>query len=334
MKRGKSRSSNNAHYLIIAVVLVLVISVIVFSSYDLLEKTITGFASSSSTNLSITLAGPNNSVVNFISAVGTITPIEYNYTEINFTYIVTDVDGVDDINNSAATANFSKSTATTRENTSCINFGNKNGTARNFSCSIRLWYFDQSGTWTVTAYSNDLGNKTMNYTSTTFTFSELKALAIGTSNRSLSWDSISPGQRNKTSINDPTIINNTGNFNGTLNVTALNLLGQTDSSYQIHAENFTLGLTTGAGNPECNITGSNMTNNTAVTVIGSFANQGNLSIQDGSGEEQVYYCLRVVNTNLTSQAYSTTALGSWTIAYINRPIIISQTSYINMYPKI
>ena len=101
--------------------------------------------------------------------------------------------------------------------------------------------------------------------------------------------------------------------NSTINITGLNLIGETTPSEKIYAENFTAGISS-----PCDTTGINMTyliNNTAVTINNSVANRGNLSAGGGAGQENIYYCIPEVPSPLTSQTYSTNALGGWSIAY-------------------
>src|SRR3989344_5393195 len=89
---------------------------------------------------------------------------------------------------------------------------------------------------------------------------------------------------------DTTIVNNTGNYNSSINVTAINLIGETTPSYVLPANNFTISRTTGGA--EC--IGSAMVNATARTVKGTVSNRGNLSVGSGSGQENLYYCIPFV----------------------------------------
>ena len=127
---------------------------------------------------------------------------------------------------------------------------------------------------------------------------------------SLSWSTLTSGSINQTSNNDPTLINNTGNFNGTINVNAINLLGETTSSNRLDANNFTAFHTDSV---VC-ASGITLVNATSTTINNTFANRGNLSIGGGVGQEEIFYCIPKVPL-ISSQTYSTTQGGSWAILY-------------------
>ena len=106
-----------------------------------------------------------------------------------------------------------------------------------------MWYFDVNGQWIINVTANDLGNMTYvsNY-STDFIYNQLQAIVI--SPQSITWPSVSPGAKNQTSNNDPTEINNTGNYNATANlqVEAINLYGATGEF--INVANLTVDIET------------------------------------------------------------------------------------------
>ena len=126
-----------------------------------------------------------------------------------------------------------------------------------------MLYWDGNGAWTINTQGRDLGNTTLVYNTTaSFTYNLLKALVI--SPISLTWPSVSLGATNQTSNNDPTIINNTGNYNATgkIAVNALNLHGETNALEFISAANFTIDIDTGGSPPaECNGTAMVITKN-------------------------------------------------------------------------
>ena len=280
---------------------------------------ITGKASAQATNVSVSVAGTNAVTINVFN--GTITgfaSIESNPTSIEFWVTVTDSDGVNDINDSATNASFEYITGgeAIRSNSSCIQQGaDIDGNSANFTCTIVMWYFDASGDWNITVYANDLGNLTaQSNTSQNFQYGQTTALVI--SPNELTWTSVSPGQINATSNNDPTLINNTGNFDvasGGMDINATNLLG-VDLSEFIPVANFSLDIDTG-GNAEC-IGGTTPVNNTDTSIINSIVPSGNNSLSYGnetSGQEQIYYCITEVPSAISSQTYSTTGYGSWTL---------------------
>jgi len=298
--------------LCVTVILLLIIPLASAGFLDWVKKTITGKASSQETNVSVTVAGGNKAVIETVSVAASYTPVENENHSITAYVTVYDADGVNDVNDSATQIKFTKSGETTRQNTSCINLTDIDANRANFSCVVDLWYWDGNGVWNINATGNDLGNKTLAENSTeSFTYNLLYAMVI--SPNVLTWPSVTPGAVNQTSNNHPTLVNNTGNYNGTINMTGINLLGEDTPSEKIYAENFTAGIVN-----DCDLTGINMTylvNNTEVVINNSVANRGNLSLGSGSGQEQIYYCIPLVPNPLSSQTYSTNALGGWTLAY-------------------
>ena len=244
---------------------------------------------------SVTAGGTTNITFNFTGSVSPAT--------------------IDQMDCSSAVANFSTSGETTRENTSCVNVANGTSTA-NFSCTIGMWYWDGADDWNITTYVEDvLANSAING-STYFTWQEGTGFVIGPA--LVSWASIVPGQTNQTSNNDPLLMNNTYNKDialGDINMTTVNLVGETDANYWIRADNFTIDNDTG-GTPPLECAGSQMSNATYVTISGALLTAGNFTPNAGdtsSGQEQIYFCLREVNASLLAQSYSTSTGGQWTL---------------------
>ena len=312
MKREESNIQFGIYLAMFLLIVLLTISFISAGFFDTLKKTITGKASSQLTNMSITVSGVNPAVIELVSYISDTLPTEGTNRSVVFYVTMYDANGVSDLNDSSVRANFSKAGEVTRNSSACTLVADIDANRANYSCNVNIQYWDEIGAWNVTVEGNDLGNKTTAINgSRSFNISQLKALVI--SPASLTWPAISPNATNQTSDNDPTTINNTGNFNGTIDVNAINLLGESDESYSLPARNFTVGLTSGGGNPECG--GTAMVNATSTTVTSSVSNTGNLSLGSGVGQEQFYYCLIHVPANLSSQIYSTTTGGGWTILY-------------------
>ncbi|MEM4230255.1 MAG: hypothetical protein QXF25_00010 [Candidatus Pacearchaeota archaeon] len=275
---------------------------------------ITGRATSQPTNVSVAVAGTTQCQVVYVSQISATNPIEASSTTITFNVHIYDQDGMNDINKSSVFANFTydpnpNEYRTTVSNCTWVN--NIPPRTANFSCSIDMWYWDGAGQWNINVRGNDYGNKTPCYNTTTnFQYNQLKAMVI--SPDALTWPTVSSNADNQTSNNDPTIINNTGNYDGTIDLTAIDLYGETNPSEYIPANNFTVGLTTGAENPEC--LGTILSNGTAATITGSNANRGNLSAGGGAGQEEFYYCIPKVPL-VSSQVYSTLQGGSWIVSY-------------------
>jgi hypothetical protein len=125
----------------------------------------------------------------------------------------------------------------------------------------------------------------------------------------LSWPEIAPSDTDTGSDNDPATINNTGNNNALIiNITAYDLQGETTDSQYIPAANFTIGVTSEG------CSGTAMVNATSIQVGSAILNKGNHSVNDGStGQEQLFYCLKGLPSDISSQSYSSAGVGSWEI---------------------
>lgn len=320
MKRGIIR--RQMHFILIGLFLVLIISSFVSAGFfDWFKNTITGRASTQTYNASITVTGTSkvNITVDNGTIAGTINdPTENNDADIIFYVTVSDIDGVSDINDTSIIANFSRPGESLRSNSSCVLIADIDSTSANYSCTVRLQYFEGSGEYNITVGATDLGNTTYVYNTTrTFQYDQLQAIVI--SSNSLTWPSVSPGQVNQTSNNDPTIINNTGNYNSpNLTINARNLHGETVTTTFINVANLTAGNNTGSS-AECDFSPTNnatlLTNGTDVQILKTSLTRGNHSKNtfNSTGQEQIFYCINQVPASVSSQVYSTTNGGSWTI---------------------
>jgi len=310
-------NKTNALMVFSCIVLVMLISFASANLFDSIKNAITGKATSQPTNLSIQVKGAAMANITYVSPIAAVTPNESSSVPVTFSVLVYDRDGWKDVNQTSVSANFSttlsgNSPRFSGNPGSCTFVNNPDGKTANFTCTIRMWYWDAAGSWNVSVSATDLGNKTFVYNmSTQFTFNSLQALVI--SPGQINWDAVAPGQENQTAINDPTLINNTGNWNSTVAMTAISLLGDSDTSESIPANNFTLASTAG-GSPPVECSGTKMVNATQTVVVGTIANRGNLSAGGGAGQSNLYYCINRI-PEISSQGYSTLNGGSWTVAY-------------------
>jgi len=310
----------------ISLVVITIFIVILFISpanaglFDWFKKTITGRAPTQDQNVSVTVTGLNNvtiSIQNESLNGSAIDPAEDTNKTFRFDVWVADADGVTDINDTSVQANFTRNGEATRADALCTLSGDINSTTANYSCIIQMEYFDDAGDWNITARATDLGSTVFFTDIKTFQYNQLTALKI--SPFSLTFDAVQPGDFNVTSNNDPTFINNTGNFNvttGNIQINALNLHGVTDSTAFIPIANFTVGLTTGGASPaECG--GTALVNGSATGIGSSQLPRGNHSVNDNStAQETLFYCIIHVPFDLTSQAYDSSAAGSWVISVV------------------
>ncbi|MFA5952960.1 MAG: hypothetical protein WC812_00005, partial [Candidatus Pacearchaeota archaeon] len=122
---------------------------------------------------------------------------------------------------------------------------------------------------------------------------------------SLTFSSISPGAIN-TESNKIILLNNTGNDEVSIEVNATNLYGEQNNAYALYAENFSVSTSSGCG-------GTAMVSQTYTSISGASLPIGNYTINDGTAQEQLYFCLKSANSNLISQSYSTSDAGAWII---------------------
>ena len=194
MKKGVKRDKIISVILFIVIMAILIIPLVSAGFFDWFKKTITGKLTSRDTNVSVTVTGDTQVVVESIEIQATsYTPVENTINPITVYVIVSDADGVNDINDSSVTINFTSSFGgeATRLNNTCLNISDIDSTTANFSCTVDVYYFDAASVWTVMASANDLGNLTAAHNTSAnhnFTLDLLRAMVIDPP--SLTWPSI------------------------------------------------------------------------------------------------------------------------------------------------
>ncbi|MFH1585225.1 MAG: LamG-like jellyroll fold domain-containing protein [archaeon] len=229
---------------------------------------------------------------------------------INFTAY--DLNGASDLNSSTAQINFTMAGEEIRQNLSCYQY-ESSGNYANYTCNVTMWWWDRTGTWSITSYIEDNSQNSALNDSTDFYVGLRTSFTL--SPGTLTWPGIAPGQFNITSTNDPLVLNNTGNDDIATNeigINGTNLLGETDNNYGLWAGNFSVAPFTG-GVTECNSSATTMSASVFTNVTGSILAAGNYTKDDGTAQEQLYFCIRTIGSELISQAYSTSSQGAWTI---------------------
>ncbi|MFQ5531138.1 MAG: hypothetical protein ACE5ES_00830 [Candidatus Nanoarchaeia archaeon] len=287
------------------VFLILLISVLATSTFILAQDVFQ--APSQPTNVTVTVSGAIAPQIVFVSSILNPFPIELGSTTITFNIHMSDGDGVNNLDDASVNATFTKPGEAVRQDFNCPLQNDIDGLTANYSCSIDMQYFDENGNWGVTVRGMDTeGNVATNDTAT-FSYQLLKAIVV--SPGLITFPTVNPGSTNQQSNNDPTTVNNTGNDNRSFNLNAIDLSGETDSSFSIPAANFSVHATSGS---EC--TGTVLVNGTSTTITSSLLDNGNLSLGGGVAQETIFYCIRQVPANLPSQQYSTLGGGSWVIS--------------------
>ncbi|MEK6819250.1 MAG: hypothetical protein AABY10_04950, partial [Nanoarchaeota archaeon] len=134
---------------------------------------------------------------------------------------------------------------------------------------------------------------------------------------------------NTGSNNDPIVVNNTANANITnFTVTAYDLLKSGGAATDvIYAAN----LSVGNNSQGCtNVPGSTvMSNSTLKQLNQTVLLRGNNTLNyanETTGQEQVFFCVNAVNSNIASGTYSNPAAFPWVLAIVEyiQPIIIME----------
>jgi hypothetical protein len=223
-------------------------------------------------------------------------------TPITIKFEVYDAEGFGNLNDSSAQIIFTKAGESTRSITCTRVGGESTGNYANYTCDVTMWWFDGAGTWDINASIVDLND---NYKeNSTETFSIGATTGFVSSPSSLTWAQINPGAINQEATN-PITMNNTGNIARNIEINATNLLGESDNSKALYAENFSVNNAGGCG-------GTVMSHYIYTPVSAANLPKGNYTINDGTGQEDIYFCLEEASTTLTQQTYSTSEDGTWT----------------------
>ncbi|MCH7850487.1 MAG: hypothetical protein IH845_02480 [Nanoarchaeota archaeon] len=294
---------------IIMVALLIGLFTISFASAGLFSDlwgNITGYASFGDTIVNLTI-GNTAPTITFVTTVSDVDPIEDSTRTFIINFTADDDDGASDLD--VAQMNVTSSGEAERINSSCATQGSPFGNSQNYTCTINLYYFDANAVWTVNATINDSAGTVVSNSTISFTFNIL--LAMKMSPTQLDWPSLTITSTDIGSNTDPITINNTGNDAITnITVNATDLAGETTATEYIYAENFTVNTADASDN-------TTMINNTEVQVDLANLTRGNYSLNDGvTGQEELYFYLEALNSDLSSQSYSSAAGAQWTVTVV------------------
>ncbi len=318
-KKGEKRGI--VLILLSVIIIVLIISSVSADFSDFIskiKKTLTGEATNPVT-LNITVGVPQittvyNSTMTDVSGGLSSGP---SFTSIIINFTAYTAAGAGMLNHSTARINFTKTGENTRENLTCA-LAQSGGNYANYTCNVTMWWWDAAGTWNIAAYIADNNSNSAQNTSAVFQVGSTTGFEQGPS--ALTWAALGAGDINKTSTNDPLLLNNTGNVNISVNniqINATNLRGETDNTKALWAGNFSVAQFTGGTYPnevECNATAVVMNRSVYTNITGAILTKGNYTVNNGAtGQEQLYFCLKIAGSELTSQAYSTVNETAWTV---------------------
>ena len=214
-----------------------------------------------------------------------------------------DQNGFGNLDDSSVQVNFSLAGETSRLNTSCVLLADYDTDYANYTCNVTMWWWDGPGTWSINASIDDLGGDHGFNDSTTFAIGPTTGFLANST--TVDWPDISPGATNIEALSSM-LLNNTGNQQINVEINATNLTGEDNPAYELGASNFSVHTAPGCG-------GTVMRWYQYTTVAGAAIPKGNYSLDDGTAQETIYFCLEESNANLISQAYSTRDTGVWTI---------------------
>jgi hypothetical protein len=310
----KKESKRGIYILISSICILLLISVASAGVFDWLKQ-ITGRATEAGIQMNITVGVPRITQVYNNSIDITSGPNQYpSDTNISINFTVYSPSGFGNLNFSTARLNVTNPNEDTRSNITCEQIDTFATNYANFSCLIKLFWWDGAVVWNITAYIADNNSNGAQNISTKLTFGSRTGFEMGPGN--LTWTAIGAGAVNQTPSNDPMVLNNTGNDvidAPEIEVNATNLRGETTSTLALWAGNFSIGHVGTLS--ECDSTLSN------VTVASNFKGLSPANLSKGNftannyitGQEQLYFCLRYAGSELTTQAYSTANESAWTI---------------------
>ena len=313
------------HFFLMILVLMIIIPLASGRFFDEVYDKITGKATQT-VGVNVTVGGPEirnvyNTTASIIAAATGLSAGPLN-TSIIINFSVYLGTGVANINNASATINFSKAGEALRQNASCNQFEVGTNIA-NYTCNVTMSWYDGSGSWAIQAFINDTNGNSGKNNSANFSVGETTGFEMGT----LGWSSLAPGTTNKTST-AALRLNNTGNKNMSVNTTqvnATNLRGETTSTLALWSGNISVSWDATALKA-CDTSGGNETRANNLTA-GNYINvtmanltKGNYFSNDGNtGQEDFYFCIKIVGSDLTSQQYSTANEGVWTIRILLTP---------------
>ena len=326
MRKGDSHSKVGLYLLLLVGLVALIPASLLYFNAN--NSGITSAATAGNTTVSVTINSAPT--INNIGPITSQTISESSTTAVAITFNVTDADGTGDINITSAQirVNFSNDPNNNiRFNNSCLNTTTVNSTTIAFTCTVSMWYFDSEGNWTINASARDLviGAYAENHT---FSFELQQTTAMVIAPTALTWALLEKGTFNRTSTNDPIIINNTGNKNisgSGLTVDGKDLRGVNTPSEHLGVANFSVAsfsssCAQGGACMECNGTmlfnGSSGASG-AKPIINANITRGNNSINSNngtSGQEDLYFCLQQLASEISRQTYDTSNYGTWTIA--------------------
>ena len=289
--------------MIFLVLLTIIIIPIAFAGWiDFLKGGMTGWVPATNYTARVVIGTGANSPPNitFVSNYSITSLNSGTSTSIAFSFIAYDIDGVSDLNDASATANFTLAGENTRYNLSCRNVSDVNVTggndlrSANYSCDVVMWFYDRPGAWLINVTINDTAGL-KGYNATTYT--NIPALiSINMTPSSLNWTNLPQGSANQNATSSINITNDGNQILTNLTIKAYELLGQGGAA----GNTITAGSFTAGNNTATKCQQQALVNNTAQNVTAMMTVYGK-----GTYSQPIYYCIPTV-PEITSGTYNTT----------------------------
>lgn len=266
---------------------------------------LTGKVTSQPVDLQIMIGGGNAPTILVLN--GSMTDLSFGPNEaplstpITIQFLAYDAEGSGNINDSSAKIEFLKAGEITRSNL-CSKVSS-NATTNIYECLVNMYWWDAPGEWNIKAQIEDLNNNVA--TDQNKTFSVGGTTGFVAAPLTISWGEINPGTT-QVQANNSIIMNNTGNLARNLEVNSTNLIGLSDSTKAIYANNFSINTINACG-------GTQMQHLNFIQISGANLGRGNYTLNDGTGQEEIFFCIETIGSELTQQTYSTSQEGAWTM---------------------
>ncbi|KKR79506.1 MAG: hypothetical protein UU25_C0012G0003, partial [Microgenomates group bacterium GW2011_GWB1_40_9] len=213
-----------------------------------------------------------------------------------------DSNGASDLIEASAHASFTKTGEVQRDSVSCVG-GAPSGNQITYTCSVPMEYYDAAGMWGVTVSVGDAAGAQATDSSKTFIVNLLQDILI-TSGSPINFGTVIPG----TQVVAPVVeVTNTGNYEGTIDVTAYDLIGPAT----IFTENFRA-----AGSNEASsvcTTGDQLQSASATTITSTTLLRGDGISKDNT--ETLSFCLDVPS-DIIPGTYTATGGNAWKISVL------------------
>jgi hypothetical protein len=298
---GEGEMKKNKTSAVVFFVVLIIILIVAVAYFYLKDSVLLG--PSGSTEVSVTVGNSPPVIISTITIPNVNLNPAPSSTDVVFTFSARDPNGLGDLVDSSAFAQFTKAGEATRSNTCVLQFVGAG--YKTYRCTVQMQYYDASGSWNVAVSISDVSGATAS-SSSTFTVNLLRDISL--SPATINFPAVSPGQSNVLASDQTTITNN-GNFvapPGSILATSYDLSGETNPLEKIPAANF---MAAGSLLATDVCTGGiALTSGTATGLTNAQLARG------ASGNtESLRYCLTLV-PDVSSQVYSASGGNSWVIA--------------------